>query len=164
MTLGEDLLDEQNARGEILRSLEYMLMDLPPLFSRRIGFPLKLESQQPWLYFQGIIRGGEYTFRLHDLQLREDAGAWHFAAQMNSEATFRGYQSAMAILTNNRYGYIIGEVEIPRVKKFKIEIMNENVEVKRLFLDRECMEEAINFIILMANYPESKKRKVNLIK
>lgn len=60
------------------------------LLASVLNIEYELTSKQPHLIFQ-TPENEKLNFRLHDLQLGEDATYWHLAAQRNKKAQFKGF-------------------------------------------------------------------------
>jgi hypothetical protein len=62
------------------------------LLYKKINLDYSAASDQPWLYFN-CKDNEKYSFKIHDLQLKEDSTYWHLAAQRKKKAVFNGFIS-----------------------------------------------------------------------
>jgi|TARA_Y100000310_G_scaffold244826_1_gene249724 hypothetical protein len=90
MGLHEKYKAEIRLRSLLQAFYDMRTFDLEGVFSNKISLNYKATSEQPWIFFD-CIDNDMFSFKAHDLHLREDSLSWHLAAQRNKKIKFEGF-------------------------------------------------------------------------
>lgn len=107
----------------------YSLFEGGGLFSKKISLSYKAISKQPWLNFN-CLEKDKYSFKIHELEMGDEAMLWHVAAQQNKKVSFQGFLT---------FGNLRGYLTIPR-ENYKIGVLVNSGRIEKLVNQKEIEE------------------------
>ena len=106
------------------------------IFSKKISLNYDVVSEQPWLYFNCIDKN-KYSFKIHELEMKNEGLLWHIAAQEKEKFNFNGH-----IIFGKLKGYLLTPD-----KNYKIGIWAKNGRIEKLTSQKEIEEIIGNFVL-----------------
>ena len=128
-------------KNNLIKSLRYhSLFEEGGIFSKKISLNYKAISKQPWLNFN-CLEKDKYSFRIHELEMGDEAMLWHVAAQQNKKVNFQGFLT---------FGNLRGYLTIPR-ENYKIGVLVNSGRIEKLVNQKE-FDDLLNTTFYMAAF------------
>ncbi|MAH03496.1 hypothetical protein CMI39_01775 [Candidatus Pacearchaeota archaeon] len=139
--------EAENRRHNMCKVIhDFFIFDYRGLFSKDISLNYEATSEQPLIFFNCLDKD-KFSFKVHDLQLKEDAIFWHGVAQRDKKIKFKGFINS---LYDIGFGGLRGNLNVEKDYQ-ELGIYVRKGEVYQL----QTKEQKDEFRLLLSNFTRS---------